>query len=140
MENLDFMSKVLQAQKKSMAWWLAILVALIVLSVGMMLVVKRLRRLRREQAEAAVVMDEALEELRPDSTEATFEKDSAPKLSDRDRQILALIAEGKTNPQIAEAIFLSPETIKWCRKKLLAKFDVPTSAALVSKAKDMGLV
>ena len=140
MENLDFMSKVLQAQKKSMAWWLAILVALIVLSVGMMLVVKRLRRLRREQAEAAVVMDEALEELRPDSAETAFEKDSVPKLSDRDRQILALIAAGKTNPQIAEAIFLSPETIKWYRKKLLAKFDVPTSAALVSKAKDMGLI
>ena len=48
--------------------------------------------------------------------------------------------EGKTNPQIAAALFLSPETIKWYRKKLLAKFDVPTSAALVSKAKDMGLV
>ena len=140
MENLDFMSKVLQAQKKSMAWWLAILVALIVLSVGMMLAVKRLRRLRREQAEASVVMDEALEELRPDSAETAFEKDSVPKLSDRDRQILALIAAGKTNPQIAEAIFLSPETIKWYRKKLLAKFDVPTSAALISKAKDMGLV
>ena len=57
-----------------------------------------------------------------------------------DRQILSLIAEGKTNPQIAAALFLSPETIKWYRKKLLAKFDVPTSAALVSKAKDMGLV
>ncbi len=59
---------------------------------------------------------------------------------ERDRQILSLIAEGKTNPQIAAALFLSPETIKWYRKKLLAKFDVPTSAALVSKAKDMGLV
>ena len=60
--------------------------------------------------------------------------------TDRERQVLALIAEGKTNPQIAEALFLSPETIKWNRKKLLAKFDVPTSAALVSKAKDHGLV
>ena len=37
-------------------------------------------------------------------------------------------------------MFLSPETIKWYRKKLLVKFDVPTSAALVSKAKDFGLV
>ena len=60
--------------------------------------------------------------------------------SDREQQILALVAEGKTNPQIAEALFLSPETIKWYRKKLLVKFDVPTSAALVSKAKDLGLV
>ena len=65
---------------------------------------------------------------------------AVPKLSDRERQILALVAGGKTNPQMAEALFLSPETIKWYRKKLLAKFDVPTSAALVSKAKDLGLV
>ena len=140
METLDFMSQVLQAQKRSMAWWLAILALLMVLLVGMMLVLRRLRRLRREQTEAAEVMDEALEELRPDPADTAPEKASFPKLSDRDRQILALVAEGKTNPQIAEALFLSPETIKWYRKKLLAKFNVPTSAALVSKAKDLGLV
>ena len=78
-------------------------------------------------------MDEALEELRPADP-------SALKLSDREKDILGLLAKGYTNPQIAEALFLSPETIKWYRKKLLAKFDASTSAALVSKAKDLGLV
>jgi DNA-binding CsgD family transcriptional regulator len=140
MENLDFMSQVLQAQKKALAWWLAALVLLVVLLVGLTLVLRRLRRLRREQAEAAEVIDETLEELRPAPAETASEKAAAPKLSDREQQILALVAEGKTNPQIAEALFLSPETIKWYRKKLLVKFDVPTSAALVSKAKDLGLV
>ena len=140
MENLDFMSQVLQAQKKALAWWLAALVLLVVLLVGLTLVLRRLRRLRREQAEAAEVIDETLEELRPAPAETASEEASAPKLSDREQQILALVAEGKTNPQIAEALFLSPETIKWYRKKLLVKFDVPTSAALVSKAKDLGLV
>jgi len=140
MENLDFMSQVLRAQKRSMAWWVAVLAALVIVLAGMTLVMRRLRRLRREQAEAAVVMDEALEELRPAPSGTAVDATSIPKLSDRDRQILALIAEGRTNPQIAEAIFLSPETIKWYRKKLLAKFDVPTSAALVSRAKDLGLV
>ena len=140
MENLDFMSQVLQAQKKALAWWLAALVLLVVLLVGLTLVLRRLRRLRREQAEAAEVIDETLEELRPAPAETASEQAAAPKLSDREQQILALVAEGKTNPQIAEALFLSPETIKWYRKKLLVKFDVPTSAALVSKAKDLGLV
>jgi DNA-binding CsgD family transcriptional regulator len=78
-------------------------------------------------------MDETLEELRRPS-------EKAPSLTDRERQVLALIAQGKTNPQIAETLFLSPETIKWYRKKLLVKFDVPTAAALVSKAKDLGLL
>ena len=140
MENLDFMSQVLQAQKKALAWWLAALVLLVVLLVGLTLVLRRLRRLRREQAEAAEVIDETLEELRPAPEETASDAASVPKLSDREQQILALVAEGKTNPQIAEALFLSPETIKWYRKKLLVKFDVPTSAALVSKAKDLGLV
>ena len=101
---------------------------------------KTWKALRREQAEAAEVIDETLEELRPAPAETASEKAAAPKLSDREQQILALVAEGKTNPQIAEALFLSPETIKWYRKKLLVKFDVPTSAALISKAKDLGLV
>ena len=61
METLDFMSQVLQAQKKALAWWLVILAALSVVLVGMMLALRRLRRLRREQAEAAEMMDEALE-------------------------------------------------------------------------------
>ena len=134
MENLDFMSKVLQAQKKALAGWVAVLAALVVLLGVVTFFLRRLRRVRQEQAEAAEVMDETLEELR------AVPAGDAPSLTDRERQVLALLAEGKTNPQIAEALFLSPETIKWYRKKLLVKFDVSTSAALTAKAKDMGLL
>lgn len=66
--------------------------------------------------------------------------DADIKLTDRERQVLKLIIEGHTNPEIAEMIFLSPETIKWYRKKLLVKFGVANSAALVAKAKDMGII
>ena len=134
MENLDFMSQVLQAQKRAMTWWLVVLTALVVLLIVLLFIWWRLRRIRREQAEAAEVMDETLEELRAVPT------DKAVELKERERQVLTLLAGGKTNPQIAETLFLSPETIKWYRKKLLVKFDAPTSAALVSKAKDWGLV
>ena len=134
MENLDFMSQVLQAQKRAMTWWIVVLSALVVLLIVLFIILWRLRRIRREQAEAAEVMDETLEELR------AVPSDQAVELKERERQVLSLLAGGKTNPQIAETLFLSPETIKWYRKKLLVKFDVPTSAALVSKAKDYGLV
>ena len=134
LENLDFMSKVLQAQKKSLAWWLIILAAMLVLLSVLAFILWRLRRVRKEQAEAAEVMDETLEELR------AVPSDQSVELKERERQVLSLLAKGKTNPQIAETLFLSPETIKWYRKKLLVKFDAPTSAALVSKAKDFGLV
>lgn len=134
MENLDFMSQVLQAQKRAMAWWIVVLSALVVLPIALFFILWRLRRIRKEQAEAAEVMDETLEELR------AVPSDQAVELKERERQVLSLLAKGKTNPQIAETLFLSPETIKWYRKKLLVKFDAPTSAALVSKAKDFGLV
>ena len=134
MENLDFMSKVLQAQKKALVWWIVVLAVLVILLIVLFIILWRLRRLRKEQAETAEVMDETLEELRAVPTDQTVE------LKERERQVLTLLAGGKTNPQIAETLFLSPETIKWYRKKLLVKFDAPTSAALVSKAKDWGLV
>ncbi|MBR2748073.1 MAG: helix-turn-helix transcriptional regulator [Bacteroidales bacterium] len=134
MENLDFMSQVLQAQKRAMAWWIVVLSALVVLLIALFFILWRLRRMRREKVEAAEVMDETLEELR------SVPSDQAVELKERERQVLSLLAKGKTNPQIAETLFLSPETIKWYRKKLLVKFDAPTSAALVSKAKDFGLV
>lgn len=134
MENLDFMSQVLRAQKKALMAWLAVLGALVILAGAMAVILRRLNRIRKEQAEAAAVIDETFEDLRS----APLGK--SPALTERERQVLTFIAGGKTNVQIAETLFLSPETIKWYRKKLLAKFDVPSSAALVSKAKDLGLV
>ena len=133
-ENLEFMSQVLEAQKRQMAWIITGAVLIVLLMAGIWFIGGRLRRARKEQAEAAEVMDETLEELR------AVPSDQAVELKERERQVLSLLAGGKTNPQIAETLFLSPETIKWYRKKLLVKFDVPTSAALVSKAKDYGLV
>ena len=47
-----------------------------------------------------------------------------PVLTPREKEVLQLIAEGFTNPQIAEKIFLSPFTVDSHRKNLLAKLDV----------------
>ena len=54
--------------------------------------------------------------------------DQTPQLTGRERQIVRFIAQGMTTPQIAEALSLSPETVKWHRKKILAKFSAYTSA------------
>ena len=137
-ENLEFLGQVLAAQKRQLAWMIAGAVLVALLVAGIWAIGSRLRRARKEQAETAAVMDEALEELRP-AAEAV-DPAAAPKLSAREKEILGYLAQGYTNPQIAETLFLSPETIKWYRKKLLVKFDATTSAALVSKAKDLGLV
>ena len=63
-----------------------------------------------------------------------------PELSPREKEILALIAEGFTNPQIAEKIFLSPFTVDSHRKNLLAKLNVRNTASLIRLAVEKKLI
>ncbi|HQN93967.1 MAG TPA: response regulator transcription factor [Prolixibacteraceae bacterium] len=55
-------------------------------------------------------------------------------LSQRERDLLKLIVEGYTNPEIADKVFLSLETIKGYRKNLLLKLGAKNSAMLVKMA------
>ncbi|MCW3118124.1 MAG: DNA-binding response regulator [Chitinophagaceae bacterium] len=63
-----------------------------------------------------------------------------PELSRREKEILGLIAEGYTNPQIAEKIFLSPFTVDSHRKNLLAKLNVKNTASLIRLAVERKLI
>ena len=58
-------------------------------------------------------------------------KTELPLLTLREKEVLQLIAEGYTNPQIAEKIFLSPFTVDSHRKNLLAKLNVKNTAMLI---------
>ncbi len=71
-----------------------------------------------------------------------YEKTSRvqPELSPREKEILGLIAEGYTNPQIAEKIFLSPFTVDSHRKNLLAKLNVKNTACLIRLAVEKKLL
>lgn len=61
-------------------------------------------------------------------------------LSERENQIIVLIAEGKTNAQIAESLFLSNHTINTHRKNIMAKLGVKNTAGIVMYAVKMDLV
>lgn len=61
-------------------------------------------------------------------------------LSQREREMLKLVAEGLTNGEIADRIFLSPETIKSYRKNLLLKLDAKNTAVLVRIALEQKLI
>jgi DNA-binding NarL/FixJ family response regulator len=63
-----------------------------------------------------------------------------PELSPREKEILGLIAEGYTNPQIAEKIFLSSFTVDSHRKNLLAKLNVKNTASLIKLAIQQKLI
>lgn len=55
-------------------------------------------------------------------------------LTRREKEVLELIAEGLTNNEIAQKLFVSPTTIDTHRKNLLAKFGVRNTASLIRDA------
>jgi DNA-binding CsgD family transcriptional regulator len=55
-------------------------------------------------------------------------------LTDREMDILKLIAEGHSNKQMADLLFLSPHTINTHRKNIMAKLQVNNTAGLVMYA------
>jgi DNA-binding NarL/FixJ family response regulator len=63
---------------------------------------------------------------------------SKTTLTEREKEILQLIVEGKTDQEIADILFLGLNTIKVYRKGMLLKMDVPNTAMLVGKALKMG--
>jgi len=63
-----------------------------------------------------------------------------PVLSSREKEVLQLIADGLTNPQIAAKLFLSLHTVDSHRKNLLTKFAVNNTAGLIKLAAKFDMV
>lgn len=61
-------------------------------------------------------------------------------LSDREREILGLIAQGLTTNAIAATLFLSPHTVQSHRDHIMAKLDLHSKAALIKYAIAHGLI
>lgn len=61
-------------------------------------------------------------------------------LSERETEIIKLIAEGLTNNQIADGLFLSSHTINTHRKNIMAKLGVKNTAGIVMYAVKTNLV
>ncbi|HEX2847683.1 MAG: response regulator transcription factor [Chitinophagaceae bacterium] len=66
--------------------------------------------------------------------------DKIPLITRREKEVLQLIAEGLTNTEIAEKLFISVATVNTHRKSLLEKFDAKNTAILISKATKQGLI
>lgn len=61
-------------------------------------------------------------------------------LTDRERQVLALMAKGMSNPQIAERLTLSMSTVKFHIRNILAKLEASNRAEAVSLAWEYNLI
>lgn len=62
------------------------------------------------------------------------EDEGIPAVTRREKEVLALIADGLTNQEIADKLIISLSTVETHRKNLLAKFRVKNTASLVKVA------
>lgn len=78
--------------------------------------------------------EEAADVLRKASDE------DVPVITQREKEVLMLIADGLTNAAIADHLFISILTVETHRKNLLAKFEVKNTASLIKTAAKLNLL
>ena len=62
-----------------------------------------------------------------------------PDLTEREREVLALIAQGYTNQAIAERLVISPKTVRNHISSIFSKLEVTSRLEAIRRAKDAGM-
>lgn len=65
---------------------------------------------------------------------------TVPELSPREREVLAFVAEGLSNPRIAERLFLGEATVKTHLRKAFEKLGVRDRTSAVLRAMELGIL
>jgi two-component system response regulator NreC len=86
-------------------------------------------------AVAKVMLDDYVRHLADKGITDRFDS-----LSEREREIFQLVAEGRSNKEIAELLSVSPTTIETHRAHVLQKLDVHNTAELVLYAVRRGVI
>ena len=80
----------------------------------------------------------------PVSAQTPFQADDAAVerigLTPREREILALIADGLSNREIGERLFVSENTVKTHSSRLFAKLEVNRRVQAVRKGKELRII
>ena len=93
----------------------------------------------REVARGAIYLSPGISRAVVD---AYLSKSDIPKdpLTDRERQVLQLVAEGKTTKEIASILGLSVKTAESHRTRIMKKLDIHETASLVRYAIRRGVI
>ena len=78
-------------------------------------------------------------ELMADMVERSAAESPLSRLSARERQVLQLVAEGRSSAQIAELLHLSPKSVDTYRSRVMQKLHLSDAASLVKFAIQHGL-
>ena len=75
-----------------------------------------------------------------DTSDASLDEPDAPRLTDREVDVLRLVALGHTNQEIADSLYLSVKTVEGYKARLMEKLGLRGRAALVRYAVEAGLL
>ena len=62
------------------------------------------------------------------------------ELTEREREVLSLVAEGRSNPEIAKALYIGEATVKTHLLHVFEKLDVSDRTRAVTRAMELGLL
>jgi DNA-binding NarL/FixJ family response regulator len=65
---------------------------------------------------------------------------NVPELTQREREVLRLLADGFANEEIGRQLYISPETVRTHIRKAMAKLDAETRTQAVAKALRLSLI
>jgi len=65
---------------------------------------------------------------------AEGEQDPYQQLTDREREVLKLVAEGHTSREIADILVVSPKTVEWYKSSLMHKLNLHSRTELIKFA------
>jgi len=78
---------------------------------------------------AAALIEECQQKVSTDG-----DKDPYQQLTDREREVLKLIAEGHTAREIADMLVVSPKTVEWYKTSLMNKLNIHNKTDLIKFA------
>ena len=84
-------------------------------------------------------LEQLSRQVRPLSEKNDCDDSGLPSLTKREREILKLIAEGFTNKEIANYLYISPKTVDNHRTNLMRKLDLHSAQALTLFALKAGI-
>jgi two-component system, NarL family, response regulator LiaR len=108
------------------------LIALIFLLIGIFIARKYFVKNNREDASTMQVNSNTLQ--------LNFEEALKLNISKRELEVLSLLAQGFTNQQIADQLFISLNTVKTHISNIYIKLDVSNRTKAIAKAKEIRLL
>lgn len=156
-KDLRLAQAAIRDQKKD--WWITFLVATLSLAILLFWMVYRWNR--RRQLKALIAQEQKLESYRAEIdrlqtgiqmqladmdvmpfaaiTQEEINLYLIDPLSEREQEVLDQMAQGKTNREIADAIFVSENTVKFHLKNIYLKLDVKNRTEAINKANALQL-